>query len=282
MSESLCPLSRPVLSRGLGYKPNKPDVRDVPFEMMGLSNISTVLSEPISLTQWEPPIFDQRTTNTCVAQVAAAQLAVVENQAFGVCPPYSRLGIYTPSRLEHAPFRWAPLFDNGTYPRSAYKAISKNGVPREVAWPFDLKLKNKRLPIDVRMEAYGGKGAQYSFMFSSGDALVGECIQALRSGYPPGFGSKITRRFAESPNPVEGPPQPGERFAGNHYMMIVGVRIGSNGRVQFKIRNSYSRFWGVGGYVWVDCDFITSPYSRDFSVLYGWNRIRNARPNIIL
>lgn len=241
-----------------------------------------MLSRPIDLGQWEPPIWHQGNTNSCVGQGDKAMITIVENQAFGESIDYSALGIYTNSRLEHLPFKWAPLFDTGTYPRLAVKALSKNGVPTEKAWPFSLSRKNKRLPFHVRAEAEGAKGAKYAFLFGVGDRLIDEIIQALRSGYPVGFGTRVSVRYSEQANPVETRPTSDDKIAGNHWQVIVGARLGSDGQVQFKVRNSWGRFWGQGGYVWLTANYITWPFSRDFLVIYGWDRIRDARPNITL
>lgn len=261
----------------LGYIPNEPDRRDTPFGAMGLQGLPTVVLGEVSLSKWEPMIWNQGGTNSCVGQGMAAQVGIVNRQAYGpTTNDVSRLAIYTNSRIAHS----LVLFDNGTYPRTAIKMMSKLGVPENRDWPFYVSRKNKRLPVGVRMRAHGAKGARYAFLEGSGDNLIGQIVQALRAGYPVGFGTRVSDDFVKNPREIVVRPV-GDKIVGSHWMVITGARMGTNG-IEFDIRNSWGWYWGVKGHCWMSADYITWTHSRDFTVIYGWESLRNARPDIRL
>lgn len=267
-----------LFPRRVGWIPNPPDSRDHDFFSMGIQS-SPVLNELVSVERWMPPVHDQGTMNTCVWECIQDQVYSLELQS-GFDPVLiARLMGYTDSRLQHSSI----LIDRGTRPRDSAKVLSKLGVAPETCWPKTRRNLNRRVPIGCRMKAHGGRGAKYAFLHSYGDGLIDEIIRTLKAGYPVAFGMPVDEAYTRLNGPHVLDRRPSMRdFIGNHYTQIVAVRIGSDGRPEFKIRNSYSPRWRDDGHIWLTSDVITSPFNRDFLVIYGTDRTINARPHISL
>ncbi len=266
--------------RKLGWHPNPGDSRDFGFEKLGVGG-STVVSEPIQLTRWLSPVRDQNGFNSCVGEAPAAAIEIVERQAGLSSQPVSSAAIYGIARHLHTDVD-EKLRDTGTYPRLAAKAVKAFGVVPASEWPRDKRHIGKRVPFRIAAKAHGRRGASYVFLQSTHDALLDEIVRCLRAGYPVAYGSRVTKAYTKDDGPiVVGRPNSDEPIAGGHYQLIVGVRM-RNGRFEFRVLNSWGTDWRDGGFVWIDQDYITWFGARDFMVLYGWEAVRNARPDISL
>ena len=94
----------------------------------------------------------------------------------------------------------------------------------------------------------------------------------LAEGYPFVFGFAVYESFT-TPTVATGGimpmPRRDEKLYGGHAVMAVGY---DDIKRMFKIRNSWSAFWGVKGYFWMPYDYIQDPdYANDFWTAHNFS-----------
>lgn len=256
--------------RGVGWIPNPPDNRDRPVDLMGLS--SDALLSKVSLRKHVMNVFDQKSTNSCVAQSLAGAIGILETRVNWRYMPPSRLFLYYNARAFHG----GQKSDSGTYLRTAVKGLCKFGVPDEKWWEFSsIPFKvNRRPGWNPYMMAFSRSGGEYFWVLDTGSARVLAIKAALNAGYPVSFGTMVDSLFPKSDGlePID-PPGNFSDVIGGHAMIIIGYEESSDG-LKFEILNSWGDDWGDNGYAWFTEDYIRWPMSRDFVIVRGWNRLR--------
>jgi len=261
----------------LGWFPNQEDQRDQSFQLLGLP-IGTDPGNKLILHGWEPPVYHQGSTNSCVAQAIAAAIEITERQTFGVSETPARRQMYYNSRSMHG----AETRDNGTYLRLSGKALFKMGVCSEKHCPFSKRRINQQPSYGAYMRGHGRRGAKYVFLTGRESRRVDEIVSSLRAGYPVLFGTEVTRDYLRNAGPhMVDRPEASDKLVGGHAQLITGVRR-DGGSLQFRVRNSWGVNWRDGGHVWMAQEYITWRQSRDFMVFYGWDSIRDNRPSFDL
>jgi C1A family cysteine protease len=203
------------------------------------------LPDEVDLTDKMPPVYDQLSLSSCVANSSAALLQFLNPS---ITP--SRLFIYYNARSLDGD----PQQDAGTTMSSAIYTLKQRGFCSENTWKYNENNVLVRPPINAYQEASKDLVIQ-DFAINT---LI-EMKQCLAAGFPFGFGFQVYPYF-ESEQMAESPilpmPQEGDEPIGGHAISAVAY---SDKTQMFKIRNSWGPNWGNAGYFYMPYEFITNP-----------------------
>lgn len=241
------------VGRQYGWIPQVSDHRD---QVFGIEKPVTGLPASIDLRPAMPVVYDQGRTSSCTANATAAALQYA--MRFAKLPEVapSRLFIYyNERRLEGTTGQ-----DSGAMIRDGLKACNQYGYIPETLWPFDAGKVTKQPPADVYAAAIGSRIHYYASLDLTDLQKLKLC---LVHGYPIIFGFQVFQYF-ESCEMAETEwlhlPQSTEHNLGGHAVLICGYDD-SKGAVL--VRNSWGSEWGMGGYFWMDYNYITSELCSD-------------------
>ena len=270
-----------MAARALGYHEDPDDKRDWDIDKFGLASAPSGATEH-SLIQYDPPIYNQFSSSSCVVQAigGAAHNIEIQAAARGVNIAPSKLALLIPyyhSRILHS--RGSKVTDTGTYVRTATSMLFKLGCADDRFYPFAANYRrriNRRPPIGATMRGLGRQGGKYYRIKETGQGRITALIAALHDNNPVCFGTSVTNGFLGSSGPsIIDAPGAGAKFAGGHAMVIIGYKVTANGLL-FLVRNSWGTDWRDGGYCWMTEDYIRWFKSRDFQVIAGWALIQEA------
>jgi len=218
-------------------------------------------------------ILDQQNTNSCVAHAFSAGIHICEARAGLSYVPVSRRAIYYNSRREHD----AQNVDGGTYLRTCAHALRTQGAPDEKYWEWAQigVLLNKRPDWNAMRYAHPRRGGEYFRIYETGQQRGLAIRAAIQAGYPVSFGTNLVASFGDMKGSYQiEKPSALEKIWGGHAMLIIGWTTGSDGRVWFRVLNSWGREWRDLGLCWMSSDYIEWGSSDDFHIIRGWDRIR--------
>ncbi len=265
--------ARPFRRRRLGHLPDAEDDRDLK------------LAAPAAMPEWDetidfradcPPVVSQGATSSCVGQSWKAAFEIKESLMGLPHEPLSALQPYYHSRRMTQPR--GPLFDGGTYIRDCARVVRKLGMAPEETWPFTnlFRRVGRRPPPRVDVGGFERSGGTFYKILEIGDAKLRAIADALMSGDPIVFGTRVSRSFMSNEGPlVIEKPDAGDPIVGGHAMVIVGCRWRS-GFFEVLVRNSWGTGWREGGYAWLSTSFVLWPHMRDLCIFRGWQRLEAA------
>ncbi len=215
------------------------------------------------LRSYASPRHNQLNSSSCVAQSVVKALELKRIQIFGKDShvDLSRLSVYYLAREMMNPSETNR--DNGTYISYAAEVLKKFGVCEEKLWPFDLT--KVFVPPDwmAMRRSYLHKIDEHYKIYSSGDDRVNDVIEALSSGCPVVFGTKIDSKWSS--------------YNGNEPLSIIKDKsIGGHATVLegwdpqkgvFYGENSWGENWGIDGFYEMRPEVISSDMSADFVVI---------------
>lgn len=225
------------------------------------------------LSQYGPPIFDQRKEGSCTANMGArlAYHAAVLSGTRAVFVP-SRDGLYAQTLKLEDNFGW----DAGASIRSTLKAIAKVGV-----WPEDQPGALANQPYNEN--GYRTEPSEESLAYGlQHQGLVYRDVQqkldqiqaAIFYGFPVGFGMSICESFETDEVARTGIvpiPKRGEKVLGGHALTIEGYAdIGYRWVPprHFFGPNSWEDAWGDHGFFAISYEHLLNPeHCSDFWVL---------------
>jgi C1A family cysteine protease len=223
--------------------------------------ITTPIDNEPSLKRYFKPISNQYNIGSCVANAVAdsfeAQMAHRKNCDPSQIDDISRLFIYWNARnLSNPPTCDS---DSGSRIRLAFDCMARYGAPTEKTYPYDTSKVNDRPSILAYREAIQNRISKFYRIDADGLGRIAQIKQALSSGNPVVFGTKVARSFQEvNSDAVVTMPDGG--WIGGHCMCIVGW---SNDKNAFEVRNSWGEDWGVQGYCWMDANYIAADITTD-------------------
>ncbi len=237
--------------RGLGWREDNPDPRDIPFERLGLAGAAP---SSASLAA-HCTVLDQGGTQSCVAQ-AIAQGLLVAHRAAG------NLGYALPSRrflYWHARgYGGDELVDMGTLLRACMKGQIAFGSPAEQHCPWDERLINRSPAWAAYRHAFDQRGLRgYYRIVTAGDERLDEIRQAIAAERPVAFGTGVSRDFVNGVSAGLAFDVPSS-IVGRHAMLVVGYEPG-----RFRVCNSWGRYWGDGGFGWLTEDYLAWESTKD-------------------
>lgn len=219
--------------------PDPPDHRDLLYSSPPGAS-ATPRPRKASLRAFEPPVWDQSRSNSCVPHAALAAFVVeLRRQGLPAFDP-SRLFTYFAARdLEGTTGQ-----DNGTFIRDVVKALAQFGACPSSLWPFDLDRLFDRPEDACYREALKNQVLQYQSVPQTRDGIE----QAIADGFGVIYGFAVCESFesAEVANTGMVPiPEPGESVRGWHGVMLDAYDLDDG---LYDGRNSWSKNWGLGGY----------------------------------
>ena len=230
---------------GFGWIPDGPDARDKPFTSAPRARLAPELSQrPL-----DSPVENQLQTNSCVGNAVVAAYEFLHNNLYGHYTDMSRLFPYYNAR---AYMGWEGE-DSGCMIRDAVKGLVKYGTCPEYVWPFN----TNKVTTKPSTEAYT-EGEKYQLLdyyrIYPGNRVY-DVRYALSCGYAVVFGAAVYDSFYESQNNgvVPMPNLSRDRLEGFHAMKVSGYSMPQK---REEIKNSWGRYYGDDGYVWIPDDFI--------------------------
>ncbi len=143
--------------------------------------------------------------------------------------------------------------DSGASIRNAIKAGAQYGVLRESLWWYNVAKFTYTPPRKLWTTAATKKITSYH---SVADGDLETMKQVLASGYLIGFGFQVFDNMMTQEMATTGilhRPGPNDSLQGGHAVVLVGY---DDVKGAFKVRNSWSKDWGLNGYFWIDYDYV--------------------------
>ncbi len=242
---------------GFGWKKDAPDPRD--FDSQSKFGTGVAADVTVSYRDEAGEPLNQFATESCVwhATPKMAQLAA-KLRGLEIELPSRMFGYYNARKLEDT---LAPVLDEGSYPRLAFKALAQFGFCPESAWPFDPGLINEPPPVGAYRLAYDqrwlGNGGGYYSVTAVGSARRAQIQASLLAKGPLTVGLQIDESFFDLPaDAYYG--MPTGQIVGGHDVGIVGCTPKG-----VEIINSWGTSWGDFGFGFVSWDMICSAFTHD-------------------
>lgn len=242
----------------LGWLPDVPDLRDVPFR--AIFRVPRKLPLQADLRSGCSPVEDQEELGSCTAQALAGALEFLQLKALGgeggvptKFRDLSRLFIYYNERDAMGTVRE----DSGAMLRVGIKTLAKLGACKEELWPYDIDRFERKPPARCYAEAQGHTVTAYQRLSS-----LAEMKACLAQGLPFVFGFSVYEHVMSQAVARTGAvrmPRPGERLQGGHAVLAVGY---DDAAQMLLFRNSWGDGWGLKGYGALPYGYLTS---RDLS-----------------
>lgn len=234
-----------------GWKKDKPDARDYKFKSL-LSKALPPRPAAVDNSKWCSGIEDQGNLGSCTAHMFAGMIEY-QDKRYGNTPRsnprVSRLFEYYATRM----IEGTVDEDSGAYIRDAVKAGATYGVVREQKWWYNITKFAVKPSQKVWDAAALHKVTSYH-RIDDGD--IETMKQALAAGDLIGFGFLVYDNFLTQEMATTGilhRPSVQDQLAGGHAVVLVGY---DDVRGAFKVRNSWGKDWGLGGYFWMDYDYV--------------------------
>lgn len=241
-----------------GWIPDRPDPRDLPFEMLRSGPLR--FAESVDLRNMCSPVEDQGDIGSCVANATAGNMELLRKKQNLSSIDFSRLFIYYNARL----MRGWTQYDSGCYIRDAIKTLASQGVCSEKKWPY-IPSKFKRKPTKTCYRS----ALNFQILKYYRITSLAQMKQCLSDGFPFVFGFAVPDSFFEiDKTGIMKNPSLQEGFNGGHAVMAVGYK-NIKGEPYFIIRNSWGS-WGDEGYFYMPESFI-----RDFNYCDDFWTIRS-------
>lgn len=238
------------MSRGYGWKPDLPDVRD--YKFVKLNPVSFTQTTLIDLQPKCPSVVNQGNLGSCTGNaISNAHLfeQMREKKAQRIVP--SRLFIYFNERKMEGTIKQ----DSGAMIRDGFKSIATEGVCSESSWPYDINKFAKTPPKSCYKTALSHTALQYQRLNNTN---LNELKACLASGFPFVFGFTVYTNFESAQVAKDGIvnlPQAGEEVLGGHAVMCVGY---DDSTQRFKVMNSWGTQWGNKGYFTIPYSYLTN------------------------
>lgn len=233
------------MSHFFGWKPDKPDIRDVYFATPEMGTLPT----SVDLRPQCPPVYDQGQLGSCTANAIAAHLDFNRNEQKEKLIFPSRLFIYFNERSDDGDVN----SDGGSSIRESAKTVAKNGACPESEWPYNTKLFTVRPAQVCYTDGVKYEALKY-FRLKQTEADMKGC---LAQGFPFVCGVTVYESFEASDGAVP-MPSTSENLMGGHAILIVGYT-----QDEWIFRNSWGTSWGYSGYGTLPKDYLLNPDLSD-------------------
>lgn len=233
--------------RHYGWKPQKPDFRDLKF-VLPLPDVQIPAS--VDLRSQCPVPYDQGQLGSCTAN-AIAFLCEFDWMKEKKTSPYvpSRLFIYYNERLMEGTVHT----DSGAQIRDGIKSLNKYGFCPEDSWPYDPAAFAHK-PTSL---AYSSAKKEIVKKYIAVKQDLEVMKSTLASGFPIVIGFSVYDSFESDEVASTGivpMPSPKESMVGGHAVAIVGYD--DKGWI---VRNSWGDGWGMKGYFSIPYGYFTNP-----------------------
>jgi len=236
--------------KGLGWRPDLPDIRDFTFESSGIIKKKKVFPVKLDLRGHVdmPPVYDQKSIGSCVAQAVGALCDFKYGTDFNYEP--STLFLYYVTRSLDGTVD----SDSGSSIRSGIKAANEFGIATAKHWPYDVKKFKVTPPKDVFDIASNHQALEYQRVKQRLDdlraCLLGDNLIAFGICVYEGL-YKITPK-----KPLLELPDYSQSMQGGHALVIAGY---DDIKQHFIVRNSWGSQWGLSGYFYIPYNYVLNP-----------------------
>ena len=289
------------MRHGLGWIPDRPDIRDfstntkeiVPiFKKLNLIKgkgrrafKASNLPSTMDVRQFCPPIEDQENIGSCTANAGVGLLEYYERRAFGAHLDASRLFLYKVTRKL---LQWEG--DTGAFLRTTMGAMTLFGVPPTKYYPYDVSKYDDEPPAFCYAFAASYKALKYYRLDppnTSASDIITNIKSNLTAWLPSMFGFTVYSSIWQAGNTGMIPfPAAGDTVEGGHAIVAVGydddlVIKHPNGTSKtkgaFLIRNSWGTGWGDGGYGWLPYEYVLQGQATDWWSLISTDYVDTGR-----
>ena len=265
-------------SRGLGWTPDFPDIRDYTLDtpriqaVLGPTVVPRLNPSQVDLEPLFPPVEQQESLGACTAHTGVGLLEFYERNTLGRHIDASRLFLYKVTRRL---LGWTG--DTGAYLRATMKAMALFGVPPEEHYPYIISRYDAEPDAFVYALAQNWQAISYYRLDpagSTGAQALQNMKDRLALKQPSMFGFTVYSSMPQVSQTGFIPyPKPGDRVVGGHAVIAAGyddtkVIDGAPGAV--KIRNSWGTGWGQRGYGFMPYSYFTSRLAQDV-----WSLVRS-------
>jgi C1A family cysteine protease len=218
------------------------------------------MSVDLRLTGFVPPVLDQKSLGSCVANATsnALRFCLYKQKCSRNFQP-SRLVIYYYGRkLDGSD----PNDDCGMTTASACKAIKQFGACSEQNWSYNIS-KFSIEPAKGPMVASSTHTASFKCLSVFQDLI--HIKQILNSGFPIVFGMQVYSSFESEEvanTGIVNLPDSTETNLGGHCILLVAY---NNDTQRFTCQNSWGLHWGQGGFFTIPYSYVLNPnLAEDF------------------
>lgn len=226
-----------------------------------LLSLGAVTQDELDVSQFFRPVSDQLSFPSCTANAcvdAAESQNIINNvdagipldKAIAATPDLSRMFAWFNGRQLMDPPRGYDA-SSGCYNRLALNGILRHGLCTESRWPYDATNATKRPSLMSYREAFAHTYEAFYAIKETGEERLKLIVQALAARHSVVFGTALDQSVKGYKAGILHKPQ--SEIIGRHAMVIVGW---SKAKSAFKVRNSWSRYWGEQGYCWMHTDYI--------------------------
>jgi C1A family cysteine protease len=231
----------------LGWIPDVPDQRDVPFAKT--FRLPSALPSVVDLRAECSPVEDQGSLGSCTAQALVGALEFLEIKAGTPFQNLSRLFVYYNELFAEG----NKGVDAGAQLRTGIKVLKSFGVCREDKWPYDISKFSIPPTVECDRQALDHQVTAYQRL-----TTLTEMKACLAMGLPFVFGWKVFKSAMSDKIKASGDvPMPSrwEKIVGplgGHAEMMIGY---DDSKGKWLPRNSWGADWGDDGYGTLPYDY---------------------------
>lgn len=231
--------------KGFGWKRSLPDQRDIHFT----ASAPVTLPPKVDLEPLCPSVYDQGNLGSCTANALAGAFEFdLKKQGLVDWMP-SRLFIYYNERVIEGNIK----SDSGAELRDGMKVLNQIGTCDENEWAYIIS----KFAVKPKRSCYTIAKRHivpcYSAIDNGSLYLMQQC---LAKGFPFVYGFAVYESFESQETAETGIltiPLLTETVIGGHAVLCVGY---DNETKMFKVRNSWGKDWGKGGYFFVPYEYM--------------------------
>jgi C1A family cysteine protease len=247
-------MTNPRKIKRYGWRPDIPDYRDHIYSAPREALVT--LPPAVDLQPHCPPVYDQGQLGSCTANAIGAgfEFDQIKEKLPHVWTP-SRLFIYYNERV----IENSTSEDSGAQIRDGIKSVASQGACSEDLWKYDEALFAHKPPPAAYANAKQHLVTSYQRVSQNLQQMKG----CLASGYPFVIGFTVYDSFESEEVATTGilnMPGPSESVVGGHAVLVVGY---DDAKLRWKVRNSWSAQWGLGGYFWMPYSYLLDPNLSD-------------------
>lgn len=248
-----------LMKRKYGWRREDPLIHMNDARVHVMATKPLPLNDELDLTSSPhmPDVWDQGQLGSCTAHGNMGVFEFLHHKQFGNFLGGSRLGLYYDERVIDGD----PGQDGGSTISTGFKVFEKTGLGFESVWPY---VEGNVLKAPPAPYYTGAKKnlVLTDLTVAQADYYIRYTIQYL--GVPISFGIDLFEQFESDQAASDGiikTPKRGATPIGGHCMDIVGASVKND---WYKVRNSWNKTWGVGGYCFIQRAYILSKLASDF------------------
>lgn len=239
-------------SRGYGWKPSLPDVRN--FRLHFGDSPEIAASVDLRTSGFMPPVWDQGQIGSCTAHGSGAAYSydlAKQGEAEGFQP--SRLFVYYGART----IEGTVSQDSGATITDAIKALNRYGCPPETDWTYDIT----KFDVKPPQKAFDDGALREAVKYAQVPQTAADMKACLTGGLPIVIGFTVYDSFESQAVADTGDvpmPQATENILGGHCVLVVGYTV-RDGQPVWICRNSWGTTWGDKGYFYFPEQYLLNP-----------------------